>query len=196
MAESELVFHIAARMKPGLFSHSPIVCHCLQWLSSSVHADADAPRTCAGAQWSSSRHAKRARLSLGTIVPGPVYRHHASSWRLIKRRSQVRCLHLVPEGSRLAPSWRLWQANEPSNAAVPHGGGASSDVEPRCAGAARGGACRAARLEGALHRAAQVAAAQQEDHREVDRRVPMSKVATWYSRTKRLVDRSSGQPEA
>jgi len=55
-------------MKPGLFSHSPIFCHCLQWLSSSVHADADAPRTCAGAQWSSSRHAKRERLSLGTIV--------------------------------------------------------------------------------------------------------------------------------
>ena len=59
-----LVSHIAACMKPGLFSHSPICCHCLQWLSSSVHADADAQDTSAGAEWSSSRHAKRARLSL------------------------------------------------------------------------------------------------------------------------------------
>eukprot|EP00964_Phaeocystis_antarctica_P023910 scaffold13377_cov61-Phaeocystis_antarctica.AAC.8 len=56
-------------MKPAFFSHSPICCHCLQPLSSSVHAEADAPRTRAGAACSSSRHAKRARASLGTIAP-------------------------------------------------------------------------------------------------------------------------------
>ena len=78
-----LVSHIAACMKPGLFSHSPICCHCLQWLSSSVHADADAQDTSAGAEWSSSRHAKRARLSLtitaaatrrALVAPATAYR--------------------------------------------------------------------------------------------------------------------------
>ena len=66
------------RVSLGLFSHSPICDHCLQWLSSSTHGETVLWTPCAGAPCSSSSHAKRARPALRTML-----RHtfRALSWR-------------------------------------------------------------------------------------------------------------------